>query len=113
MISAGPLKSRPRMQTNVLCRMNAGTSRTYVSTGRDAQSFSDVHRSACELIAANPKTPKYAAIDVIMWPTLTDPNISALKPGSLMGHIFDVDDSHGEGPYGHTTPIVQRHWPRT
>ena len=80
---------------DVLCRMNAGTSRTYVSTGRDAQSFSDVHRRACERIAANPKTPKCAAIGVIMWLTLTDPNISALKPGTLMVHILDGDDSHG------------------
>jgi hypothetical protein len=61
----------------------------------NGSSFSDVHRRACERIAANPKTPKYAAIDVIMWLTLTDPNISALKPGTLMVHILDGDDSHG------------------
>jgi hypothetical protein len=77
----------------VLCRMNAGSSRTYVSTGRDGQGFSDAYRRACERIAADPKTPKYAAIDIIMWLTLTDPNISALKPVTLMAHILDGDDS--------------------
>ena len=77
----------------VLCRMNAGSSRTYVSTGRDGQGFSDAYRRACERIAADPKTPNYAAIDIIMWLTLTDPNISALKPGTLMVHILDGDDS--------------------
>jgi hypothetical protein len=77
----------------VLCRMNARSSRTFVSTGRDEQGFSDAYRRACERIAADPKTPKYAAIDIIMWLTLTDPNISALKPGTLMAHILDGDDS--------------------
>jgi hypothetical protein len=77
----------------VLCRMNAGTSRTYVSTGRDGQGSSDAYRRACERIAADPKTPKYAAIDIIMWLALSDPNISALKPGTLMVHILDGDDS--------------------
>jgi hypothetical protein len=77
----------------VLCRMNAGASRTYVSTGREGQGFSDAYRRACERIAADPKTPKYAAIDIIMWLTLTDPNISALKPGTLMVHILDGDNS--------------------
>ena len=78
---------------DVLCRMNAGSSRTYVSTGRDGQGFSDAYRRACERVAADPKTPKYAAIDIIMWLTLTDPNISALKPGTLMVHILDGDNS--------------------
>jgi hypothetical protein len=73
--------------------MNAGTSSTYVSNGRDEQGFSDAYRRACERIAADPETPKYAAIDIIMWLTLTDPNISALKPGTLMAHILDFDDS--------------------
>lgn len=77
----------------VLCRMNAGTSRTYVSTGRKGQGFSDAYRRACERIASDPKTPKYAAIDIIMWLTLTDPNISALKPGTLMVHILDGNNS--------------------
>jgi hypothetical protein len=79
---------------DVLCRMNAGTSRTFVSTGRDGQGFSDVYRGACERISADPKTPKYAAIDIIMWLTLTDPNVLALKPGTLMVHIFDGDNDH-------------------
>jgi hypothetical protein len=77
----------------VLCRMNAGSSRTYVSTGRDGQGFSDTYRRACERIAVDPKTPKYAAIDIIMWLTLTDPNILALKPGTLLIHILDGDES--------------------
>ena len=29
-----------------------------------------------------------------MWLTLTDPNVSALKPGTLMVHILDGDDKH-------------------
>jgi hypothetical protein len=58
-------KERPAEVTakdadDVLCRMNAGTSRTYVSTGRDGQGLSDVYRRACEHIAVDPKTPKYA-----------------------------------------------------
>ena len=73
--------------------MNAGTSRTYVSTGRDGQGFSDAYRRACERIAADPKTPKYAAIDIIMWLTLTDPNVWALKPPALLIHILDGDES--------------------
>jgi hypothetical protein len=76
-----------------LCRMNAGSSRTHVSAGNDAQGFSDAYRRACERVAADPKTPKYAAIDIIMWLTLTDPNISALKPGTLMVRILDNDNS--------------------
>jgi hypothetical protein len=77
---------------DVLCRMNAGTSRTYISTGRDGQGFSDVYRRSCERIAADPKTPKYAAIDIIMWLTLTDPHVLALKPGTLVVNILDRDD---------------------
>jgi hypothetical protein len=91
-------KERPAEVTakdadDVLCRMNAGTSRTYASTGRDGQGLSDVYRRACEHIAVDPKTPKYAAIDIIMWLTLTDPNILALKPGTLVMHILDGDES--------------------
>jgi hypothetical protein len=77
----------------VVCRANAGTSRTYVSTGRDGQGFSDAYRRACESIAADPKTPKYAAIDIIMWLTLTDPNILPLKPGTLIMNILDRDEN--------------------
>jgi hypothetical protein len=58
---------------DIICRSNAGTSRTYVATGRDGQGFSDAYREACERVAADPKTPKFAAIDIIMWLTLTDP----------------------------------------
>lgn len=77
----------------VLCRMNAGTSRTYVSTGLKGQGFSDAYRRACERVAVDPKTPKYAAIDIIMWLTLTDPDILALKPGTLMVNIVGRDNS--------------------
>jgi hypothetical protein len=76
----------------VACRANAGTSRTYVSTGRDGQGFSEAYRAACEPIAADPKTPKYAAIDIIMWLTLTDPHVLTLKPGTLMVNILDRDN---------------------
>jgi hypothetical protein len=77
--------------SEVLCRMNAGSSRTFVSTGRDGQGFSDAYQRACERIAADPRTPKYAAIDIIMWLSLTDSNVSALKPATLMTHILDGD----------------------
>ena len=40
------------------------------------------------------KTPKYAAIDIIMWLTLTDPDVLALKPGTLVVHILDGDENH-------------------
>jgi hypothetical protein len=92
------IKERPADVTaknanDVLCRMNAATSPAYVSTGRDEQGFSDAYRRACERIAADPKTPKYAAIDIIMWLTLADPNIWALRPPALLFHILDTDKS--------------------
>jgi hypothetical protein len=68
-----PAEVTAKNANDVLCRMNAATSRAYVSTGRDGQGFSDIYRRACERIAADPKTPKYAAIDIIMWLTLTTP----------------------------------------
>jgi hypothetical protein len=77
---------------DVLCRMNALTSRIYVTTGRAGQGFSDAYRKACERIAADPKTPKYAAIDIVMWLSLSDPDVLALKPGTLMVHILNGDD---------------------
>lgn len=77
----------------VACRANAGTSRTYVPTGRKEQGFSDGYRKACEQIMADARTPKYAAIDIIMWLILTDPNISVLKPGTLMVNILNRDES--------------------
>jgi hypothetical protein len=89
-----PTEVTAKNADDVLCRMNAGTSRIYISTGRSGQGFSDAYRRACERIAADPKTPKYAAIDIIMWLTLTDPNVLALKPGTMMAYIFDGDDSH-------------------
>lgn len=89
-----PTEVTAKNANDILCRMNAGTSRMHVSTGRDGQGFSETYRRACERIAADPKTPKYAAIDVIMWLTLTDPHILTLKPATLMGHIFNGDDSY-------------------
>ncbi|SFI16797.1 hypothetical protein [Bradyrhizobium sp. cf659] len=75
------------------CRANAGSSRTYMSTGSDEQGFSQAFRSACERVAADPATPKYAAVDIIMWLALTDPRVSSLKPGTLMVNILDRDET--------------------
>ena len=79
---------------DVLCRMNARTSRIYVNGPRRAGFFQRVIATAESVLAADPKTPKYAAIDIIMWLTLTDPDVLALKPGTLMAHILDGDDNH-------------------
>jgi hypothetical protein len=81
---------------DILCRMNAGSSRIYVSSMRDGQGFSDTYRKACERIAMDPKSPKYAAIDIIMWLTLTDPHILALKPGTLTGQILGGDEDQAK-----------------
>jgi hypothetical protein len=89
-----PAEVTAKNADDVLCRMNAFTSRIYVSTDREGQGFSDAYRRACKRIAADPKTPKYAAIDIIMWLTLTDPDVLALKPGTLMANILDRDDNH-------------------
>jgi hypothetical protein len=78
---------------DVLCRMNAGSSRIYVSTGSKGQGFSEAYRRACERVATDPQTPKYAAVDIILWLTLTDPNVMAIKPGTLMMNIMGADGS--------------------
>lgn len=78
---------------DVLCRMNASTSSLYITTGAEGQGFSDAYREGCERVAADPGTPKYGAIDIILWLTLTDPNVLAMKPGTLMAHIFNDDDA--------------------
>jgi hypothetical protein len=78
---------------DIACRMNAGTSLIYVPTGLKGQGFSDTYRKACERVAADPKTPKYAAVDILLWLTLTDPNILALKPGTLMLRIMGDEDN--------------------
>ena len=88
-----PAEVTAKNANDILCRMNAGTSRIHLSTGREGQGFSDAYRRACERIAADPQTPKYAAIDIIMWLTLTDPEVLALKPGTLMGQILDDDEN--------------------
>ncbi len=56
--------------------------------------MSVTYRKACERIASDPKTPKYAAIDIIMWLALTDPNVMALKPGTLMIRILNGDKTN-------------------
>jgi hypothetical protein len=66
-MSMKPVEVTAKNADDVLCRANAGTSRTYVSSGRDDQGFSEACRRTCEGVAANPDTPKYAAIDIIMW----------------------------------------------
>jgi hypothetical protein len=78
---------------DILCRMNAGTSRIYISTSHVGQGFSDAYRKACKRIAINPKTPKYAAIDITLWLTLTDPHVLALKPATLTGKLLGGDDA--------------------
>ena len=88
-----PAEVTAKNANDLLCRMNAAFSPIYVSTGRDGQGFSNAYRRGCERIAADPKTPKYAAIDIIMWLTLTDPNIWALRPPALLFHILDSDES--------------------
>ncbi len=76
----------------IACRAHAGTSRTHISSGRKGQGFSEAYRTACKRIAADPNTPKYAAIDIILWLTLTDPKIMELKPGTLMVTILARQD---------------------
>jgi SAM domain (Sterile alpha motif) len=73
-----PTEVTAKNADDIVCRMNAGTSRIYVPTGRDGQGFSDT----------------YAAIDIIMWLILTDPDILALKPGTLMVRILEYDNNH-------------------
>lgn len=71
----------------------AGISPIYVPSGVKGQGFSDTYRKACERVAADPRTPKYAAVDILMWLVLTDPNILPLKPGTLMLKIIGGDDN--------------------
>jgi hypothetical protein len=91
-------KSKPNDVTaqnanNILCRMNAGTSRIYAPSGIKGQGFSDAYRKSCERVAADPRTPKYAAVDILMWLVLTDPNILPLKPGMLMLKIMGDNEN--------------------
>jgi hypothetical protein len=79
---------------DISCRMNAPTSLVHISTGDEEQGFSATYRKACERIASDPKTPKYAAIDIIMWLALTDPDVMALKPGTLMIRILNGDKTN-------------------
>jgi hypothetical protein len=88
-----PKEVTAEIADEIVCRMNAGTSPIYISTGRDGQGFSDAYRKACERIAVDPTTPRYSAVDIIMWLTLTDPDILVLKPGTLVARIFDNDEN--------------------
>ena len=78
---------------DITCRMAAPTSRIYVPGGSDTRGFSDAYRSACERVATAPRTPKYAAIDILLWLSLTDPNVMAIKPGTTMFKILNQDSS--------------------
>jgi hypothetical protein len=92
-MSMKPAEVTSKNANDVLCRMNAGSSRTHVSAAVEDQGFSDAYRTACKRIAVDSKTPKYAAIDILMWLALTDPGILELKPGTLMVNILDRDES--------------------
>ncbi len=61
-----PSEVTAKTASDVTCRLNAGTSRVYVQNGHDDQGFSAAYQRACERIAADPRTPKYAAIDIIL-----------------------------------------------
>jgi hypothetical protein len=77
--------------TDVSCRLNAPFSRVYVSNGNKEQGYSDTYRKICERIALDPKTPPYAAIDILLWLMFSDPNILAIKPGTAMLRIMNND----------------------
>ena len=91
MKKAAPEAVTPANANDVLCRLNAPTSRIFVSNGKQDQGFTDSYRAACERVAADPKIPKYAAIDIILWLTLSDPNIRNLKPGTMILRILNGD----------------------
>ena len=78
---------------DITCRMAAPTSRIYVPGGSDTRGFSEAYRSACERVATASTTPKYAAIDILLWLSLTDPNVMAIKPGTMMFKILNQDSS--------------------
>jgi hypothetical protein len=79
---------------DILCRMNARTSLIFIPTGDEKQGLSATYRKACERIAADPRTPKYSAVDIVMWLTLSDPDVLALKPATLMIHILNNDGTN-------------------
>jgi len=39
-------------------------------------------------------TPKYSAIDILLWLVLTDPDVLRLKPATLVLRILDNDKTH-------------------
>jgi hypothetical protein len=82
--------------TDVSCRLNAPFSRIYVPNGNKGQGYSDSYRKICERIVLDPKTPPYAAIDILLWLMFTDPNILAIKPGTAMLRIMNNDKDNFE-----------------
>ncbi|TWB92978.1 hypothetical protein FBZ93_11117 [Bradyrhizobium macuxiense] len=54
MLPADVTASDAKDANYVACRANAGTSRTYVSTDRDDQGFSETYRTACKRVAEDP-----------------------------------------------------------
>ena len=89
-----PAEVTAKNANDTLCRMNALTSSIHIPSGDEEQGFSKAYRRACERIAVDPRTPKYAAIDIILWLALSDPDILGLKPGTLMMRILDADGNH-------------------
>jgi hypothetical protein len=90
-VNRAPPEVTAENANHILCRMNARTSLIYISTGDEQQGFSATYRKSCEHIAADPKTPKYSAVDIIMWLALSDPDVMALRPGTLMIRIMNDD----------------------
>jgi hypothetical protein len=88
-----PLDVTAQNANDVTCRLNAGFSRIYVPNGNKQQGFSDPYRKACERVAVDPKTPPYAAIDILLWLSLTDPGILAIKPGTVVLRIMNDKDN--------------------
>jgi hypothetical protein len=84
-----PVEVTAQNANDINCRLHAGTSRIYVP---DHPGFTDTYRRACEKVVLDPKTPKYAAIDILLWLTLTDPNILTINPASLVLKILPEKD---------------------
>lgn len=71
------------------CRFNAGSSFTHLPNPKTkGQGFSSAYRKICSAVVLDPKTPRYAAIDILLWLTLTDPNLLALNPFTLTARLM-------------------------
>jgi hypothetical protein len=66
--------------------------RTWTPLHRRVDANRETLRSRAAILRA--KTSNYAAIDIIVWLALTDPDVLALKPGTLIANILDRDDNH-------------------